>query len=616
MFVALLFFLVTLASAVSSLPGSLGDSELVVRAQLPAAPRGFVPRAYAVLPDELVRLTIALPQSNISGLHAALLEVSNPDNLNYGRHLSKAEVERLVAPSPDSVRTVTEWLNSNGVSPAGASASGDTIHLQIPIAQANALFGANFTMYIHEDTNTTMLRTLSYAIPRHLHDHVNYVYPTTHFIPPTKRAMFHSTKGRSRRNRRNSGVSSSCEDTITPDCLQAMYKIPTTPATAANNSLYVTGLCGQVASTDDLTEFISRLRPDIKHGSFNTIPIDGRKVDDSKGTDEADFDIQYSVGLATGVPATLLTTANNSRGIILQDLIDTVDFLLAQDEPPLVLTTSYLFTEADVGNELAQSICNAYAQLGARGTSVIFASGDCGVAGGFLDDPAECNDKPFVPTFPSTCPFVTSVGATEGISPAVAASFSSGGFSDFFPRPSYQDSAVQTYLARSALGDSGTYSGRYNASGRAYPDVSAHGVDYLYNLDGEFASAYGTSTSTPTFASIVALLNDRLLGAGKPPLGFLNPLLYARGAGAFSDVTSGSNPGCGTDGFPADVGWDPVSGLGTPDFDKLLDVVTGTRNARNAQNGAVRTTMGTGLSLVLCAWTLGLVLLMDHGLIL
>ena len=67
-----------------------------------------------------------------------------------------------------------------------------------------------------------------------------------------------------------------------------------------------------------------------------------------------DFDIQYSVGLATGVPATLLTSANKSRGIILQDLMYMVDFLLAQEEPPLVVTTSYLFTEADVGNELAQ----------------------------------------------------------------------------------------------------------------------------------------------------------------------------------------------------------------------------------------------------------------------
>lgn len=115
---------------------------------------------------------------------------------------------------------------------------------------------------------------------------------------------------------------------------------------------------------------------------------------------------------------------------------------------------------------------------------------------------------------------------------------------------------MQTYLDRGTLA---AYSGRYNEAGRAYPDVSAHGVDYLYNLRGSFVYAYGTSTSTPTFASLVALLNDRLLSAGKAPLGFLNPLLYSRGAEAFADVTAGSNPGCGTDGFPADVGWDPVS---------------------------------------------------------
>ncbi|RDX44428.1 subtilisin-like protein [Lentinus brumalis] len=609
MFLALPLFLVSLAWGVRSLPGSFGDSDLVVRSQLPTAPRGFIPRSYAVLPDELVHLTIALPQNNISGLHAALLEVSNPDHPNYGRHLSKEEVERLVAPPLESVRAVTEWLKSNGVSSTGASASGDMIHVEVPIAQANALFGANFTMYMHESTNSTMLRTLAYAIPRQLQDHISYVYPTTQFIPPTRRAMSRSSQGRAWRDRRDLEVSSSCDDTITPECLQAMYSIPTVPPTAPNNSLYVTGFGGQVANADDVQQFLSQLRPDIKNGSFKTVSVDGSKLDDSKGTDEADFDIEYSVGLATGVPTTLLTSAKKSRGIILEDLMDMTNFLLAQDEPPLVVSTSYLFTEADVGKELAESLCNSYAQLGARGTSVIFASGDCGVAGGFLGDPAECDGKSFVPTFPSTCPFVTSVGATKGINPAVAASFTSGGFSNFFPRPSYQETAVQTYLNRSALGDG--HSGRYNATGRAYPDVSVHGVDYLYNLGGKFSSAYGTSTSTPAFASIIALLNDRLLSAGKPPLGFLNPLLYSRGVAAFTDVTAGSNPGCGTEGFPADVGWDPVTGLGTPDFEKLLDVVTGTRNARNAQNGAIRTT-DTGFALLFCAWTLGSALFLDY----
>ena len=105
-----------------------------------------------------------------------------------------------------------------------------------------------------------------------------------------------------------------------------------------------------------------------------------------------------------------------------------------------------------------------------------------------------------------------------------------------------------------------TYSGRYNASGRAFPDVSAHGVDFLINFADTYESAFGTSMAAPTFASIIALINDRLLAVGKPRLGFLNPLLYSSaGAVAFTDIVSGNNPGCGTSGFPTDVGWDPVS---------------------------------------------------------
>jgi len=55
------------------------------------------------------------------------------------------------------------------------------------------------------------------------------------------------------------------------------------------------------------------------------------------------------------------------------------------------------------------------------------------------------------------------------------------------------------------------------------------------------------------------LLNDRLIGAGKSVLGFLNPFLYSTGASALNDITTGSNPGCNTNGFPVAAGWDPVN---------------------------------------------------------
>ncbi len=59
----------------------------------------------------------------------------------------------------------------------------------------------------------------------------------------------------------------------------------------------------------------------------------------------------------------------------------------------------------------------------------------------------------------------------------------------------------------------------------------------------------GTSASTPAFAALVALLNDARIAAGKPPLGYLNPLIYALNGKGFNDITSGNAPGCGTPGF-------------------------------------------------------------------
>ncbi len=164
---------------------------------------------------------------------------------------------------------------------------------------------------------------------------------------------------------------------------------------------------------------------------------------------------------------------------------------------------------------------------------------------------------------------MTSVGATQGFSPETAADFSSGGFSNYFAIPDYQTSAVSGYIK--ALGS--TNSGKYNATGRGFPDIATQGVNFEVVVGGQSGTVEGTSCSSPTLASIISLLNDRLIAAGKSPLGFLNPFLYSTGASALNDITSGSNPGCNTNGFPAKAGWDPVTGLGTPDFNKLLSAV-------------------------------------------
>ena len=100
------------------------------------------------------------------------------------------------------------------------------------------------------------------------------------------------------------------------------------------------------------------------------------------------------------------------------------------------------------------------------------------------------------------------------------------------------------------------------------------GEGYQVYVGDKVESVGGTSASSPAFAGYVSLLNEARLKAGKPPMGFLNPFLYQHPE-AFTDVTLGSNK---VDhdgqalpyGFNCSKGWDPVTGLGTPRFDKLL----------------------------------------------
>ncbi|KAG6898306.1 hypothetical protein C0992_011897 [Termitomyces sp. T32_za158] len=192
----------------------------------------------------------------------------------------------------------------------------------------------------------------------------------------------------------------------------------------------------------------------------------------------------------------------------------------------------------------AIKVCNLFAQLGSIGTTAFFSSGDEGVGAGDCLTNDGTGKKIFQPAFPASCPFVTTVGGTTRVAPEVAVSFSGGGFSRYFAQPSYQSSAVATFL--SSLGT--TFSGLYNATGRAYPDVSAQANNFRVIIGGSLASVGGTSASSPTVAAIFSLLNDVRLAANKPTLGFVNPLIYSQSS-AFNDVISGSNPGCGTNGW-------------------------------------------------------------------
>jgi tripeptidyl-peptidase I len=130
------------------------------------------------------------------------------------------------------------------------------------------------------------------------------------------------------------------------------------------------------------------------------------------------------------------------------------------------------------------------------------------------------------------------------------------------------------YPSYSSLnGTLGANGGIYNRIGRGFPDMAAVGDNGAVVIEGSHTLEGGTSMAAPLVAAIFTRINEERIAANKSVIGFVNPTLYAHPE-IFNDITVGdqSQGGCGTKGFSAVQGWDPVTGLGTPKYAAMLNV--------------------------------------------
>ena len=163
-----------------------------------------------------------------------------------------------------------------------------------------------------------------------------------------------------------------------------------------------------------------------------------------------------------------LSTPDNTDELFLEWL----NYISEQQDLPQIISISYGDDEQTVSRAYAQAVCNEFAQLGARGITVMVASGNSGVGvDGTCYSNADNTTYEFLPSFPSNCPYVTSVGGTKGYPEMVGnylrrdqtARYTSGaGFSNYFEAPSYQKDTVSQYVGKL----NGTYNGFYNKSGK------------------------------------------------------------------------------------------------------------------------------------------------------
>ncbi|KAK0717816.1 peptidase S8/S53 domain-containing protein [Lasiosphaeria miniovina] len=604
--------LLLLGLAVAAFPASAAPTTVVLE-RTAALPPGWRFHSNASASDT-ISLYIALREPGIHELKTQLSQRHSSRGADGrrrdpGPHLSRAQVGQLRQPGRVAAEAVAGWLRSSGIRNAQTQGT-SFVRFDASARTVKSLFQADLAYYAHGTTGKPVLRALSYTVPRWLRSDIDFVHPLTNFMPPHSSRTKPHHKPRPTPTPKPAVVDAVGDDDereldmpcltgTFPECIKNLYNITYRAAAPSPARFGVAGFLEQWILYRDVAGFMDVYAPELAATANFTVELFNNAINPQDSPYaagmEASLDVEYA--LALGHPAAVTYYVTGGRGTKLDANGTALSEAQSDNEPyleffaemlakpdaalPHVLSISYADDEQGVPRAYAARVCDMIAALTARGVSVLAATGDAGAAG---TGQTQCvsNDgaarRVFVPTFPASCPYVTAVGATENVGPPLTgADFSSGGFSDYFARPAWQDDAVAPYVADMVDGADPRLAW-FNRSGRAVPDISAIGSGFQIQYGGNTAEVLGTSASTPTLAAMVALVNDARLRAGKPSLGWLNPLLYAPSVReVLRDVTVGDSGGCHfpddsiSPGWSSVVGYDCVTGLGTVgDFNNFL----------------------------------------------
>jgi kumamolisin len=317
---------------------------------------------------------------------------------------------------------------------------------------------------------------------------------------------------------------------------------------------------------DDISNYFKSLN--IKQPQVIAVSIDGAANSPST-PDSADgevmLDIEVAGAIAPAAKIVVYFAPNTDKGFL--DAITTA--VHDSTNQPSVISISWGASESQWTSQALTNFDEAFQAAAAMGVTVCAASGDNGSSDGVNDGHNHVD-------FPASSSFVLACGGTtlqssnkqivdEVVWNNTGGGSTGGGVSDVFQLPAWQDGVG----VPEPSGQNG---------GRGVPDVSGDAdpsTGYNILVDGERAVFGGTSAVAPLWAALVARVNEQM---GKS-VGFLNPLIYAQAVAnsGFHDVTVGNNGA-----HSAAEGWDPCTGLGSPDGIQLLAALTGKPVAQSA----------------------------------
>jgi kumamolisin len=358
------------------------------------------------------------------------------------------------------------------------------------------------------------------------------------------------------RKRTAAGTSGS----FTPPQIAQLYNFPT-GVTGSGQTIGIIELGGGY-SADDLNTYFSQLG--ISTPQVSAISVDGGQNQPGGDADaEVMLDIEVAGAVASGAQIAVYFATNTDQGF--HDAIAAA----AHDttRQPSIISISWGQSE-DSWTEQALNAMNAALEDAANmGVTVTVAAGDNGATDGVKDGQLHVD-------FPASSPYVIACGGTtlkakggtiasEQVWNELASGngATGGGISDIFALPAYQQNAGVPATASGFVG-------------RGVPDVAGDAdptTGYAVRVDGQNTVVGGTSAVAPLWAGLVALINQQL----GTPVGYLNPLLYQVPESDFRDIVTG-----GTDGYNAGPGWDPCTGLGSPNGTALANALMGSAAAR------------------------------------
>jgi kumamolisin len=540
------------------------------RVALEGSAREMLPGARRIGPadtNERLSVTIHLHRGSEAKEFHSLLQRAAAHPMRREKHLSRQEFARMHAAHPTALVKVREFAREHDLTIESEHPAERRVVLSSTVAAMSAAFG-NVKLDRYDSSRGIYRgRTGEITLPDDLAPYVEAVTGLDN--RPVARPHFR----RSRTSR--SGIRPHAEggSSFTATQVSQLYDFPDT-LDGSGQCIGIIELGGGYNPTD-LQNYFQNLN--LPMPNVQSVSVNGATNQPAPGPDspdgEVDLDIEVAGAVAPGANIVVYFAPGSSD----DDFLNAVKTAVHDStNSPSVISISWGGAESLNTSQFMQAMDQAFQDAASMGVTICCAAGDDGSSD--LRLPNEPDDGLLHVDFPASSPFALACGGTllKGSGNVINSEAvwnegrqegaTGGGVSEVFPLPTWQSNTGVPVSANPS-----------QFEGRGVPDVAGNAdpeSGYQIIVDGQSGVIGGTSAVAPLWAGLIALFNQRL----GHHVGYLNPTLYgiATGSGSFHDIQSGNNDISGNNGpYAAGPGWDPTTGLGSPDGAKLLATLIG-----------------------------------------